>query len=125
MLGTGVLMLGTGVLVLGSGVLVLGTGNPTKPVGGGEARGFFNTAVAEAWILVDSRLGQPTVSSLKVSSSCRCGRFLRLNVCCCLGGGRLNRKESKKQDPAFYLNRIQIRIQEAKPMRIHADTDPG
>ncbi len=30
-------------------------------------------------------------------------------------------------DPAFYLTRIQIRLQEAKSMRIHADSDqnPG
>jgi hypothetical protein len=30
-------------------------------------------------------------------------------------------------DPAFYLNAVpfQIRIQGAKPMRIHADPDPG
>ncbi len=110
---SGVLVLGSGVLVLVTGVLVLGTGNP--PGGGGEARGFF-TAVAEDWIRVDSRLGQPTVSSLKVSRSCRCGRFLRLNVsCCCRGGGRLPKKRKVKSvfwirigfnadpDPAIYL----------------------
>jgi hypothetical protein len=132
-LGSGVLLvLGTGVLVLGFGIFVLGTGNP--PRGGVEARGFF-TAVAEDWIRVDSRLGQPTVSSLKVSSSWRWGRFLRLNVSCCRGGGRLPEKKRVKQCAAsvsmririqlFISMRIQIRIQEAKPMRIHADTDPG